>query len=360
MKRALYLRPAGLVPLPPGDGDVWGALPLAGGPLAFTALEVLERGQHERGRKLLALGDFSEREWGRDTLPAADQFEALRRPRARIAGLPLDRPLVMGVVNITPDSFSDGGRLAGPEAAIEHALALVEAGADILDLGAESTRPGSDAVSLDEELRRLMPVLGALRERIDAVISVDTRKAEVMRRVADAGADILNDVSALTHDPAALEAAAGTGLPVILMHALGDPKTMQDNPVYDDVLLDIYDFLERRIDACIAAGIPRDKLIADPGIGFGKTFDHNLTLMAGLALYHALGVPLLVGASRKRFIGRITGVEVAGERMAGSVGAALAAVAQGAQIVRVHDVRETRQAVDVWSAAMAGRWSLRG
>jgi dihydropteroate synthase len=357
MKRTLYLEPTGLVPAPPGDAGIWGGLPLAGGLLAFTAVETQRRalsGGREPGRRILSLGEFSEREWGRDTLPAADLFEALCRPRARLAGLALDRPRIMGIVNLTPDSFSDGGRLRGVDAAVAHAMALVEAGAEILDLGAESTRPGSDAVPLDEELARLMPVLEAVRAKTEVLISVDTRKAEVMRRAAAAGADILNDVSALTHDPAALATAAETGLPVILMHALGDPKTMQVNPTYDDVVLEVFDYLERRIDACLAAGIPREKLVADPGIGFGKTLDHNLALMAGLSIFHGLGVPILLGASRKRFIGQITGVETAGERVAGSVGAALAAAGKGAQILRVHDVRETRQALDVWMACLEG------
>ena len=357
MLRSLYLRPTGLLPAPPAEAALWGTLPLAGGWLAFTALEILRRGAPGEGveRRILSLGEFSEREWGRDTLPAADMFEALRRPRNRIAGLALDRPRIMGIVNLTPDSFSDGGRLSGVDAAVAHALALVEAGADILDLGAESTRPGSDPVPLADELGRLLPVLEQVRERTDVLVSVDTRKAEVMRRAADAGADILNDVSALTHDPDALAAAAESGLPVVLMHALGDPKTMQDDPRYEDVLLDVFDYLERRIDTCVAAGIPRERLIADPGIGFGKTFEHNLALMTGLSLFHGLGVPLLLGASRKRFIGTITGVETPAERISGSVGAALAGVAQGAQIIRVHDVAATRHALDVWMACSGGR-----
>ncbi|MFZ4809402.1 MAG: dihydropteroate synthase [Hyphomicrobiaceae bacterium] len=357
MQRGIYLRPTGLLPAPAGEGDLWGGLPLAGGWLCFTAIEIRNRrpAAGERDGRIFSLGEFSEREWGRDTLPAADLFEAFRRPRGRLVGLTLDRPRIMGIVNLTPDSFSDGGRLTTVAAAVAHGLRLVEEGADILDLGAESTRPGSDPVSLDDELRRLLPVLAELRARSDVVISVDTRKAEVMRRAAEAGADILNDVSALSHDPDAVAAAAEAGLPVVLMHALGDPKTMQDNPVYEDVLLDVMDYLERRIAAARAAGIPAERLIVDPGIGFGKTVEQNLALMSGLAMLHGLGVPVLLGASRKRFIGRITGVEAADGRVAGSVGAALAGVAQGAQIVRVHDVAATRQAVDVWMAATTGR-----
>jgi dihydropteroate synthase len=281
-------------------------------------------------------------------------FEALRAPRSRIAGLSLDRPRIMGVVNVTPDSFSDGGQLATAQAAIDHAFRLEEEGADILDIGAESTRPGAEPVQVSEELGRLMPVIEGLAGKTEALISVDTRNAETMRAVAAAGADLINDVSALSHDPAAFETLADIGLPVVLMHAQGDPRTMQDNPVYDDVLLDVFDYLEARIEAAGRAGIPKAKLIVDPGIGFGKTLDHNLALMAGLSLLQGLGVPVLLGASRKRFIGTLTGVERASDRVMGSIGAALAAVAQGAQIVRVHDVAATRAALTVWEASMRG------
>jgi dihydropteroate synthase len=260
----------------------------------------------------------------------------------------------MGIVNVTPDSFSDGGRHAGTEAAIAHGLQLAAEGADILDIGGESTRPGSDVVPLEEELSRVIPVIEGLRKQTDVRISIDTRKGEVMRRAADAGADIINDVSALTFEPDAAEAAAATGLPVILMHAQGDPKTMQDAPRYDDVLLDVFDFLERRISHAETAGVPRQRLVVDPGIGFGKTLAHNLALLAGLSLFHGLGVPLLLGASRKSFIGTLTRVETAADRVHGSVGAALAAVAQGAHIIRAHDVKATREALTVWEASMGG------
>jgi len=336
------------------EQETTAALRLAGGWLDFMALEVIERRGPDRRSRILGLGEYCERDWGRHTQAASDLLEALRGPRPRIAGLPLDRPLVMGIVNITPDSFSDGGRLETAEAAIAHALKLEAEGADILDLGAESTRPGSEAVSVDEELGRLMPVIEGLAGRTKALISIDTRKAEVMRRAAAAGADILNDVSALEFDPEAMEAAAESRLTVVLMHALGDPKTMQVDPRYDDVTLEVFDYLERRIAAAEAAGIDRARLVADPGIGFGKTVAHNLQLMRELALFHALGVPVLLGASRKRFIGTLTGVEVAADRVAGSVGAALAAAGQGAQIIRVHDVAATRQALTVWEASVSG------
>jgi dihydropteroate synthase len=356
MRRDIYLRPLGLYGARRLDGadEVWGGLRLAGGWLDFTALEIIERSGGKVQRRIAGLGDFFERDWGRRTLDAADLFEALRAPRARLAGLSLDRPRLMGIVNVTPDSFSDAGRFATAQAAIDHALRSEDEGADILDIGAESTRPGSDPVPLDEELRRLMPVLEGLAGKTHALLSVDTRKAEVMRRAAAVGVDILNDVSALTDDPEALSAAAATELPVVLMHAQGDPKTMQANPHYDDVLLDVFDYLEARIAVCERAGIPRTRIIIDPGIGFGKALEHNLQLLTGVSLFHGLGVPVLIGASRKRFIGTLTKVETAHDRVAGSIGAALAAAAQGVQILRVHDVAATRQALTVWESASGG------
>lgn len=360
MQRSIYIRPIGIFAARRGDGppeapqEVWGGLPLAGGPLAFSALEVLERAPGGTHRRTIGLGDLFERDWGRNTLAASDLLEQIRSPRPRLAGLSLDRPRIMGIVNVTPDSFSDGGQHASAEAAIAHGLKLAEEGADILDIGGESTRPGSDTVALGDELRRVMPVIEGLRARTDTLISVDTRKAEVMRRAAVAGADILNDVSALTHDPAAMEVAAESGLPVILMHAQGDPKTMNDNPQYSDVVLDVFDFLEQRIRACEAAGIPKARLVADPGIGFGKHLSHNVAVLNAMSLYHGLGVPVLLGASRKKLIGQLCNVEDPRARVPGSIAAALNAVSQGVQIVRVHDVAETRQAVAVWEAAEAG------
>lgn len=356
MLREIYVRPVGLFPSAQGERaeTVLGSLRLAGGWLDFTAIEVIERSGARLDRRLTGLTDFLERDWGRRTLNAADMFEALREPRQRIAGLALDRPRIMGVINVTPDSFSDGGDHATTQAAIDHGFRLEEEGADILDIGGESTRPGAEPISIEEELARAMPVVEGLAGKTNALLSIDTRHARVMRAAADAGADIINDVAALGHEPDALAAVAETGLPVILMHAQGDPRTMQDDPRYDDALTDVFDYLEARVEACVRAGIARSKLIVDPGIGFGKTLQHNLELMAGLSLFHGLGVPVLLGASRKRFIGALTGVAEASERVMGSVGAALAAVAQGAQIVRVHDVKATREALTVWQAAMRG------
>ncbi len=365
MQRSIYIRPVGVF-RPPAypapheafTGEVWGGLPLTGGPLSFAALEVIERGPKAVSRRVIGLGDLFERDWGRHTLAASDLLENIRAPRARLAGLSLDKPRIMGIVNVTPDSFSDGGNFLAAKAAIAHGLRLVEEGADILDIGGESTRPGAEPVSLAEELRRVIPVIEGLRAKTDARISVDTRKAEVMRRAADAGADMLNDVSALAHDPAALEAAAATGLPVMLMHAQGDPKTMNDNPQYSDVALDVFDFLEQRIHACEQAGIPKAKLVADPGIGFGKHLHHNVAVLSAMSLYHGLGIAVLLGASRKKLIGQLCNVENAADRVPGSIAAALHSISQGVQIVRVHDVAATHQAIAIWQAADAGSETL--
>lgn len=275
-------------------------------------------------------------------------------PRPALAGLTLDRPRLMGIVNVTPDSFSDGGAFSSAQAAIDHALQLEAEGADILDIGGESTRPGALPVSIEEELARVIPVIEGLAGKTKSLISIDTRKAEVMRRALAAGAHIINDVAALTYEPECLEIAAASNAPVILMHAQGDPRTMQAAPEYDDCLLDVCDWLEARLTTCEAAGIARDRLVIDPGIGFGKTLAHNLELLAGLTLLHGLGVPVLLGASRKSFIGMLTGQKQARQRVPGSIAAALAGASQGAQILRVHDVAETRQALTVWEAMRRG------
>ena len=361
MKRSIYLQPTAIfhdraAGQAPGAAEVpaWRGLPLAGGHLSFAALDVLTRAGSGTQRRTVVLGDAFSGDWTREGLAAADILSAMSEPRGRLAGMALDRPRLMGIINVTPDSFSDGGEHATAEAAIAHGLKLVEEGADILDVGGESTRPGADYVSSVDELKRVLPVIEGLAARTDALISIDTRKAEVMRRAADAGAHIINDVSALSHDPRSLEVAAASGLPVILMHAQGDPKTMNDDPQYDDVVLDVYDYLESRVQACVAAGIPKSRIVVDPGIGFGKHLKHNVAVMAGLPLYHGLGVPILLGASRKKMIGQIGQVESAKERVPGSLACAIAGAAAGVQLFRVHDVKETRQALDVWRACVAG------
>jgi dihydropteroate synthase len=260
-------------------------------------------------------------------------------------------PLVMGVVNVTPDSFSDGSQFATQAQALDHALALVRQGADILDVGGESTRPGADFVSVDEELARTIDLIAAIRTRTKTPISIDTRKPEVVRAAVAAGADCWNDVSALTFSDDSLATAVALQVPVILMHAKGDPKTMQDGPSYRDVTGDVLNFLVSRIGQAVAAGLPIENILVDPGIGFGKTLEHNLTLMRDLGRIAALGRPLLFGGSRKSFIGKIDRSD-AGDRLGGSLAAALWAADNGAAILRVHDVAETAQALKVRSAIL--------
>jgi len=275
----------------------------------------------------------------------------LALPRPLLPGLPADRPLVMGILNVTPDSFSDGGTLGNVADAVARARAMVSAGADILDIGGESTRPGAAEVPVPEEIARTAPVIAAIRAAgITTPVSIDTRKAGVAEAALRAGADIINDVSALTWDPGLARIAAEAGVPVCLMHAQGTPQTMQADPRYGDVLAEVYEWLARRMDHAVAQGIAPGRILTDPGIGFGKTLRHNLTLLQGLALFHSLGAPVLLGASRKRFIGMLSGVDEAAQRMPGSVAVALHAAAQGAQVIRVHDVAETVQALALWRA----------
>ena len=275
-------------------------------------------------------------------------------PTLDCAGRPLrlDRVRVMGIVNVTPDSFSDGGEHATTEAAIAHGLRLAEEGADVLDIGGESTRPGADAVGVDEELRRVIPVIEALAQRTTLPVSIDTSKPEVMRAAVAAGAGMINDVYGLRRD-GALDAAAALGVPVVLMHMLGEPRSMQEAPVYDDVVADVHRFLAERIFAAEMAGIAKSRIVVDPGFGFGKTLEHNLALLARLDRIAALGVPVLAGLSRKRSIGQLTGRDDPHARIHGSVAAHLIAAQHGAKLVRVHDVAATVDALKVWEAVAA-------
>lgn len=266
--------------------------------------------------------------------------------------LRLDRPRVMGIVNVTPDSFSDGGAHDTLEAAVAHGLRLAAEGADILDVGGESTRPGADDVSLEEELRRVVPVIEQLAKQTVLPISIDTSKPEVMRAAVQAGAGIINDVYALRRE-GALDAAAVLGVPVVLMHMRGEPRSMQEAPDYDDVVGEVHRFLAERIFAAEMAGIAKKNIVVDPGFGFGKNTLHNLTLLTQLERIAELGVPVLAGLSRKRSIGELTGREIASERVAGSVAAHLIAAQRGAMIVRVHDVAATVDAFKVWHALAA-------
>lgn len=261
--------------------------------------------------------------------------------------LSLDRPLIMGVVNVTPDSFSDGGSFASASAAVAHAQSLLEEGADILDIGGESTRPGAPPVALDEERRRVLPVIEALAN-CGGPVSVDTQKPQLMREALAAGVSMVNDVNALAA-PGALEAVAATTAAVCLMHKKGDPRTMQQDPRYDDVVREVREFLGARIAAAHAAGIAPERIVIDPGFGFGKTFEHNLALLRELGQIVALGAVVLAGLSRKSMLGKITGRNV-DERVYAGIAAALIAVENGARIVRVHDVAATRDALAVWQA----------
>ncbi len=330
--------------------------PLAGADdIAFAVAEV--------SRRCPNTGEIS-RQWlsWPGLLRAAEKDPALGErldrvisPRPPAERLDFSRPLVMGIVNVTPDSFSDGGLHDDAQGAIAHGRRLAAEGADILDIGGESTRPGAAPVTVEEEIRRTIPVVRALAAE-GFIVSIDTRKAAVMEAAAQAGAAIINDVSALSFDPGAPAAAAASGLPVVLMHALDTPERMQDDPRYEDAPRDIFDAMEERLEAAVSAGVRRGNIIIDPGIGFGKTLEHNLELMEQLALFHGLGQPLLLGASRKRFIGGITGVERPDQRLAGSLAAAQGAVMAGAHIVRVHDVAETVRMIKMTKAMKFAAW----
>lgn len=275
-------------------------------------------------------------------------------PTLDCAGRPLrlDRPRVMGIVNVTPDSFSDGGDHFDADAAVAHGLKLAEEGADILDVGGESTRPGSESVGADEEVRRVVPVIERLVRDTTLPVSIDTWRPEVMRAAVAAGAGMINDIRALRAE-GALQAAAELGVPVVLMHMLGEPRSMQEAPEYDDVVGDVHRFLAERIFAAEMAGIPRKHLVADPGFGFGKTTAHNVTLLARMERFVELGVPVLAGLSRKRSIGELTGRDEAKARVHGSVAAHLIAAQRGAMLLRVHDVAATVDALKVWQAVDA-------
>ncbi|MEM8851430.1 MAG: dihydropteroate synthase [Pseudomonadota bacterium] len=320
-----YLRP-----IPSSDGAR-----LAGGWVRFDRIEVQARGA---APKIVSLGDIGDQE-----------LAPLVAPRPNIAGIAMDRPSLMGILNVTPDSFSDGGRHLAVDDAVAQADRM--AAADILDIGGESTRPGAPEIDPTKEAERVLPVIDALAGRR---LSIDTRKAAVARRAIAAGAKLINDVSGLQFDVEMTTVAVETDTPVCLMHSIGTPATMQDNPHYADVVLDVYDALAARIDRAVQAGIARNRIIADPGIGFGKTEAHNLTLLHHIGLFHGLGVPLLLGASRKGFIGRIGNAPNPDARLPGTLAVTLAAVAQGVQMHRVHDVADVAQGLALWRAVTEG------
>ena len=340
------LRPTAFVDSPFGyDGKV---ARLAGGLNWFAAVEWLSVEDGKRISSELVPIEGIESRLDPDS---SAQWKALTGTRAPLQlgerTIRLDQPQIMGIVNVTPDSFSDGGQFPDSSSAAEAGAEMSAQGAAIVDVGGESTRPGARAVWEGDEIERVVPIIRQLAAGGSAV-SADTRKADVMTAAVEAGARLINDVSALTYDDRAAEIAAKAGVPIILMHHQGAPETMQDNPHYEDVLVEVYLWLEERIAAAQAAGIGRDKILIDPGFGFGKNVGHNLGLMNGLALFHSLGCPIVIGASRKRTIGALSNEAPADQRLAGSIAMALKAAEQGAQIIRVHDVPETVQALKVW------------
>jgi dihydropteroate synthase len=340
------IRPIGFVDSPFGhDGKV---ARLAGGLNWFAAIELIRVDGHKRASSELASVEGIEDRFDDDT---AAQWSALTGVRAPLQlgerTIRLDQPQVMGIVNATPDSFSDGGQFANASAAAEAGAHMASEGAAIVDVGGESTRPGAKPVWEGDEIERIVPVIRQLAGG-GAAVSVDTRKADVMTAALAAGARMVNDVSALTYDDRSAGAIAASGVQVVLMHHKGAPETMQDDPRYDDVLVEVYLWLEERIAAAEAVGIGRDRILVDPGFGFGKNLAHNLELMNGLALFQSLGCAVVVGASRKRTIGALSGEAPVEKRLGGSIAFALKAAEQGVQILRVHDVYETVQALRVW------------
>ena len=312
------------------------AVALAGQSLWFTHAEVLTR---ENPPQVVQVAEIP-----------SDVLGVLTSPRAALSNLDMQRPHIMGILNATPDSFSDGGLHNSVERARSAAVDMVAHGATILDIGGESTRPGADFVPEDEEIARTRPLIEAIRAETDVLISIDTRKTSVAKAASAAGAGLINDVSGFTFDPGLAPFCAQLGAPVCVMHMNGDPDTMQDDPQYDDILLDVYDFLEGQVTYLERLGLRRDQIVVDPGIGFGKSQDHNLALLRSLSLFHGLGCPILLGVSRKGFIGSIGQEPRKDSRAPGSIALALAGLSQGVQIIRVHDVAETAQALRLWAA----------
>ena len=354
----IYLRPHPVVSRMQADqdSDRHGEHALAGGPYVFSGCEVLIREGNRVRAGVADLVDIGLWKSSLDTAHACAvdrQLEHLVQLRPVVAGLSWDRPLLMGVINTTPDSFYGKSKAGSVSAAIETAHRMIDAGADLIDVGGESTRPGgANPVSIEEELSRVIPVIQALSE-LPVPISLDTRHARVMVEGVAAGAALINDINALNGD-GSLEAATSAGVPVILMHCPADFETMHKPTSYDHVALDVFDWLERRIEACGSAGLSRDRLIVDPGIGFVKQAPQSVAALARVSLLHGLGCPLLVGASRKSFIGRVAGGDTADERLPGSLAAAMWAAGQGVQMLRVHDVAETRQAMALQAAIAVG------
>lgn len=352
------LRRLTTLPAPPFSLPSWirplpvagGRHRLAGGWACFDQIDLVQR-DDDGGYAAVRMDPDGLVDAASDRNAAVAALDRVMAPRADFAGLAMDRPQIMGILNATPDSFSDGGRHNAPARAVAAGREMIAAGADIIDIGGESTRPGAEPVTRNQELARVLPPLAGLKGS-DAVLSIDTRHAEVMARATAAGAGIINDVGGLRGE-GALNAAAAAAVPVIIMHMQGTPETMQADPAYGFAPVEILEFLEARIEAAVAAGIPREMIAIDPGFGFGKTVAHNLQMTGWAAMLHMLGVPVLIGASRKSSIAKLSAGEDADNRLAGSIVLAMAGVAQGCQLLRVHDVAETGQALAV-QMALAG------
>ena len=352
----IYVQPLGLVRGPIHCDRVFKNL--TGGNIYFAAVRIISRTKQGLEEKIVSIVDL-DNFFKKKSSTVAEKIKTIlnniESPRGALmlnngSVIGWKKPVIQGVLNVTPDSFSDGGQYSDIELARPHAHEMISAGADIIDIGGETTKPGAQSVSIKSEKDRVLPVIKNLAT-LNFPLSIDSRNAEVMNDAIQNGAHIINDVSALGHDLKSIGVVKKEDVPIILMHAQGAPEIMQNNPQYSHILLDIYDYLESRIKMCIDAGIDKNKLIADPGIGFGKTVDHNLEILNGLSIFHGLGVPLLVGTSRKSFIGKITGEKVSENRVSGSIAAMLLCLEQGVQIVRVHDVEQATQAISVWNAA---------
>ena len=343
----VYLWPRGLTF---GQSDEsWSRL--AGGALCYHSFEILIRNVTGSVYSFSA-GPEAVKEWMSGLSdPISERINglllAIESPRVPMLNLDWKRPNLMGILNVTPDSFSDGGRYLDRKDAIKHGHVLCASGARIIDVGGESTRPGAKPISSKQELDRVLPIVEGLRD-LPVPLSIDTRQAAVMSAALENGVSMINDISALSADPDSLAVASKSDAPIVLMHCLGDPRTMQQSPVYSDVVLDVFDYLESRIHTCMDAGISRARIIVDPGIGFGKTLEHNVELLQKLSLFHGLGCPLLVGMSRKNFIAQLDRGQPTNHRLVGSIAASLWALSQGVQILRVHDVQETLEAINIW------------
>ncbi len=321
------------------------AAPVAGSDIFwFDRAEELTR---TGTRRVVGLSDIPE-----------DMRTQISAPRPAIAGVSMNAPSIMGIVNVTPDSFSDGGRHNDTQQAFDHARLLAEHGADFLDIGGESTRPGAAFVEVEDEIARTAPVIAMISQAKLAPVSIDTRKSAVAQAAMSNGAAVINDVSGLDYDPALADYCAKNDLPICVMHAQGTPETMQNDPRYDNVILDVYDALADKVRKLTDLGLDRGRIVVDPGIGFGKTQAHNLALLQNISLFHGLGCAILLGVSRKRFIGTIGNEPDAAARAPGSMAVAMAAVAQGIQILRVHDVKETKQALDLHMAVTRGHFDV--